>query len=507
MTYVIGIDCGTTNIKAVLFDETGAEILVTSRENRPIYSGTSSAEMNMNLIWDKTAHCIKDLVESGPAKKEEIMAVGITGQGEGLWLIDRNGEPVQNAILWCDGRATEEVSYFKRSDIGQIIHTITGTPPLEGTQLMLLKWMQNNRAETLDRAAACFFCKDWIRFRLSGQIACDWTDSGTSLLHLDQGTIAVNILQAMGLKKYLPILPVPISSDTLCACVCEQAAAQTGLCIGTPVITGGLDVSVSALGIGAIKEHDCCVILGTTCATEVVYRKKGCEFGEAGSRYEKHPLTDLYISLQPTMNGTPNLDWAMKEIIGTEDFSVARQLAASEPAGSRGVIYLPYISTSGERAPFHHPYASAGFFGINVQTSRATLIRAVYEGISFSIRDCLGNIDGRGTIYLAGGGAKDTVWAQMISDIMGMPVKIPDTKELGAKGIALMALVRTGVFGSYKAAVTASCKFKAEYTPDPQKKERYDRVFGLFREIRIAHMPLWNRRRELLEYLRQTDCP
>ena len=132
MNYIIGIDAGTTNVKAVLFDTMGHELSVKNLKNEPIYIGDVEVEQNMNLLWDKVAVCIKSLMEDGPAKKEEILGIGVTAQGEGIWLIDETGEPVQNAILWCDGRATKEVDYVtqQNKELGKMIHRITGTPPL-----------------------------------------------------------------------------------------------------------------------------------------------------------------------------------------------------------------------------------------------------------------------------------------------------------------------------------------------------------------------------------------
>jgi xylulokinase len=170
MKYIIGIDAGTSNVKAVLFDTEGTEILVEAIENEPIYIGATDIEQNMTVLWDKVALCIKMLMENGPAKAEDILAIGVTGQGEGIWLIDDNGVPVQDAILWCDGRAVDEVEKVTVDDpeLGRMIHKVTGTPALTGTQLMLLRWMKQNRKDVLDKASTMFFCKDWVRYKLTG---------------------------------------------------------------------------------------------------------------------------------------------------------------------------------------------------------------------------------------------------------------------------------------------------------------------------------------------------
>ena len=251
------------------------------------------------------------------------------------------------------------------------------------------------------------------------------------------------------------------------------------------------------MGLGAIHEKDACVILGTTCASEIVMSKEACDFGSENSRYEKHPLGDLYVELQPTLNGTPNIDWMMEHIAKTRDFNEIDQIVDKVPVGCGGVVYHPYISVAGERAPFYHPYARASFFGISQVTTRDHLVRAVYEGISLSIRDCLSNVDKSGTLYLAGGGAKSRVWAQMIADVVGMRVMIPCGKELGAKGVALMAGVALGLYKDYDEAVQRACTFQQVYEPKPLNVRKYDLLYELYKRVRIHNQEIWNYRHQM----------
>lgn len=162
MKYILGIDVGTSNVKAVLFDEYGNEVCVSSRESQPVNGTANQMEQDMNLIWEKVKHCIKAVIEEGTGGGDVVIAVGVTGQGEGCWLVDSEGNPVQNAILWCDGRAVDEVKAITddHPEIGRLYHTTTGTPPLLGNQMILLKWMKNNRREMLDHAEHLIFCKD-----------------------------------------------------------------------------------------------------------------------------------------------------------------------------------------------------------------------------------------------------------------------------------------------------------------------------------------------------------
>lgn len=499
MDYILGIDVGTSNVKAVLFDKNGSEIQVASRESHMINDGGNQEEQDMLFVWEKVKSCVKELMDSKAAEAQDIKGIGVTGQGEGCWLLDKDGEPVQNAILWCDGRAVAEVKEIteENPELGKYYHCTTGTPPLLGNQMMLLKWMKMNRKEILDKASKLVFCKDWIRYKMTGVIGTEITDSFTSLVDAQSGKIADELMKKLDIYEYREYIPDPVSSDTVVATITDAFAEETGLAKGTPVIAGALDTSATAIGLGAIHEKDACVILGTTCASEIVLRKEDCKFGAENSRYEKHPISELYVELQPTLNGTPNIDWMLQNIAMTKDFQEIDRIVESVPVGCGGVVYHPYISVAGERAPFYHPYARASFFGISQVTTRAHLIRAVYEGISLSIRDCLQNVDKNATLYLAGGGAKSPVWAQMIADVMGMKVMIPQGKELGAKGVALITGVRLGLYESYEEAVEKACVFKHTYEPNEKCTKKYDLLYELFRQVRVHNQQIWDYRHQM----------
>lgn len=499
MDYILGIDAGTSNVKAVLFDENGTEVQVASREAETINDGGNWEEQDMMLVWEKVKDCVKELTSAGVVEKEAIKGIGVTGQGEGCWLIDREGNPVQNAILWCDGRAVAEVKKITEEDpeVGELYHRMTGTPPLLGNQMILLRWMKTNRKEILDKASAILFCKDWIRYKMTGLIGTEITDSFTSLMDAQTGQIADELMKRMDIYEYRSYIPQPVSSDTVIGSITDSFADESGLAKGTPVVAGALDTSATAIGLGAIHEKDACVILGTTCASEIVMRKEDCRFGEGNTRYEKHPIRELYVELQPTLNGTPNIDWMLENIALTKDFDEIDRIVESVPVGCGGVVYHPYISVAGERAPFYHPYARASFFGISQVTTREQLIRAVYEGISLSIRDCLQNIDENARIYLAGGGAKSPVWAQMIADVMGKKVMIPRGKELGAKGVAIIAGVRLGIYASYDEAIQKACTFKQTYEPNLKRTKKYDLLYELFRQVRLHNQEIWDYRHQM----------
>lgn len=500
MNYILGIDVGTSNVKAVLFDTCGTEIFTASRESKVISSGVT-AEQDMLALWELVRDCIGRVAKRPEAKL--LRAIGVTGQGEGCWLLDANAMPIQNAILWCDGRAAAEVNAIKESETGAMYHRTTGSPPLTGSSMMLLKWMQNHRKDVLDRARYAVNCKDWIRSCLTGTVAGELTDSFMSFIDHRTNLPALALMDALGLSDYQPIVPAPLPSDTVAGTLKDDLATQWGLPLGLPVVAGAVDTAATALGLGAVHQQDTCVILGTTCACETILSLEDCRFGAPDTRYEKHPLPGLYVALQPTMNGTPNIDWMLDHLASTRDFNEIDRIVDAIPVGSGGVIYHPYISAAGERAPFYHPYASAGFFGLNQNVTNAHLIRAVYEGISLSIRDCLSVSGSSKMLYLAGGGANSPVWAQMIADVTGMTVTVSGGKEFGAKGAALLAATAVGIYADYGEAVSQACKAAKVYTPDPIRVKQYDLIYSLYRQIRLQHMGLWDHRHSVMAAVSQ----
>ncbi|NLM04870.1 MAG: carbohydrate kinase, partial [Clostridiales bacterium] len=219
------------------------------------------------------------------------------------------------------------------------------------------------------------------------------------------------------------------------------------------------------------------------------------------------PIDDLYVNLQPTMSGTPNIDWVVDNISDTRVYKEIDEKIKDLDAAPSGVIYHPYLSTAGERSPFYNANARSSFFGMNTHTTRYDLVKAVYEGIAFSIKDCLDatGAGDEGVIYLAGGGAESKVWAQIISDCTGRKVAITNSNEIAAKGVAIMLGVTLGVYESYEDAVAKTCRATATYEPDAKKKEEYNKLFEIYKELRLVYDPLWNKRRAVLKEIGRGD--
>lgn len=502
MKYLIGLDVGTSNVKAVLFDLDGNEILVRSQPTDVIVFNGNWQEQDMIQVYEQCARCIKGIMDSGVAKPEEVLAVGLSGQGEGVWMIDKDGNPVKRASLWCDGRAAEILDYLTKDnpDLFQYIFSINGFKPTVSSTLLQLAWYKKHTPEIFQPGNTVLNCKDWVRFRLTGNRNMDVTDASASTLHIKEGRYNTECFEALGIADLLEYMPPLIKSYEKAGEITEQASKETGLAVGTTVVGGALDVTITMVGVNAVNVGDIYSILGTTCCTGVVCDLNTLVPGaDQGANHVRHPKDGLCINILPTMAGTPNLDWMIENISKTSDFAEIERHIKDIPAGSGGIIYHPYITPSGERNPFYNPDARAGFFGLSTHSSRWHMVKAVYEGVAYSIKDCLYGVKEQGNIYLAGGGSKSAMWAQIIADVTGRSTVLSEGTEFGAKGAAILAGVCMGVYTDINDAASKLCKVKAKFDPNPQNVAIYDELYQIYRDLRIAHMDLWHRREAIVK--------
>lgn len=500
MVNFIGIDVGTSNVKAVLFGEDGREKKVAYRKNEPLYLGASKVEQDMAVLWEKVLACLTEVVQG--EQTAEIVGIGLTGQGEGCWLVDKAGEPVSNSILWSDGRAKELVDdIIKDEAMYERIYQQTGTQPLTGTALTLLLWSKINRRETLEQADKLMFAKDWIRFKLTGKIELEASDAGTSLLNIETLAFEDEFFENLGLGDYKHLISSINKSYEIAGEITTEIAEKTGLQKGTVVSYGALDVIATTMGVGAIHNGDICTILGTTCATNIVTNQ--IEPGKENTRIEKHILDDLYIDLKPTMSGTTNIDWMFKHLAEGLSYQEVDEQLIEMTAVPSGVIYHPYLSTAGERSPFYDGNARSSFFGLSMETTKMDMIKAVYEGIAFSIKDCLNfsQVTEDSVIYLAGGGAASKAWKQIIADVTNLTVVVLEGTEFAAKGSVMGMAVELGVYQTIEDAAREMCHANEMYQPIPKNVSSYEAFYDLYLSMRLSFTSLWAERSKILKSL------
>ncbi|MDR3495046.1 MAG: carbohydrate kinase [Ancalomicrobiaceae bacterium] len=481
----LGLDVGTSVIKAALFDDRGRQRGEASERLRLKSAPLGWSEIDGEDVWTAATRVIRALIAKGPVSAAAIRGVGITGVMVGAWLIDAAGMLQRAPILWNDARAQALVDDLRegRPDLFSRVFAHSGSVMQLGCILPVLAWLKRSEPEALGRARHVLCAKDFVRYRLTGEIATDESEAAMAPGSAVTRDFHPEQLRLLGIEDLARLLPPVRRSEDLAGRVTAAAAEATGLAVGTPVAIGTGDASACVVGAGALTPGDAVTVLGTTCINGVVFdhavyepRDLGLLFIVPGRRWMKTMVN---------VAGTTVIDWTLAALCpdisaGDHPYETLGEIAASAAPGAGGAVFVPYLSASGVIAPRIEPRARAGFVGLAPQHGRPQLVRAVYEGVAYTIRDCYEAIGGTaGRIRLTGGGGRSPFWSQMIADVTGYCVEIPEGTQFGAKGVALCAAVAAGDFGSLTEAAEATYALARAYDPAPNAA--YDEGFARFK--------------------------
>lgn len=511
--YFIGIDAGTSLVKSVLFDISGNEIYVSKQKTEVLSPKQDWSEQDMNSVYIATIKTLNDVMISSGVSQVDIIAVGLTAQGDGCWMIDKDGNPVRNAILWSDGRAGGIINQWQKDGICEKAYNICGSALFPGAQGAILRWLKDNEPENVKKIAYAFYCKDWLRYKLTGVIATDESDASLPFYDIVKKIYSDETLSYYGIEDMKKVLPEVIPSYEAVSYIKDDVAELTGLKKGTPFVTGPFDVVSTAIGVDAIHNGIGCSIIGTTCFNEVSMDTPDKTPLNVGMTIV-HGVPGKWIRALGAMNGTPNLDWFIDQIaeaqkdaakiLGINLYKYFEDKVKNIPIGSNGVIYHPYISPGGERAPFVKPTAKAQFMGICLDNTKYDMLRAVYEGVAMEMLDCYKNMPGEiSEIHLSGGGASSDFWCQMFSDATGKDIKIPEGSEFGAKGAIINASVATKLYSNFDEAIKNMVKFERHYKPDMIKHQKYEKLYNLYKEVYTNIWNVWDELSNTMKNLKQ----
>lgn len=465
---VVCVDAGTTLIKAVGYVD-GVETVVvrgTTAVSRP---RPGWAEQDMGEVWASVASCVREAVGR---LAEPVEFLAITAQGDGCWLVDRSGAPTGPAILWNDSRAASIVADWSRAGVLDEAFRRNGSMTFAGLPNALLTWLRAHEPERLKRSSSALTCGGWIFAQLTGVIGVDSSDGSAPFMDLATGRLSLFNLYGMPWASGL----VP---DLLEDRVAPLRAEGLGLPAGTPVVMAPYDIAATAIGVGAVKPGQACTILGTTLCTEVVTAHP-LSGGPAAGLTVALGLPGLYLRAFPTLAGGEIIQWA-GAMLGLDGPLQLGALAMGAEKGAGGLTFLPYLSPAGERAPFLDPLARGSFHGLTVDHGRAELARAVLEGLSLVVRDCLAASGAHpSSLAVCGGGAANDVWVRMIADVTGVPVSRSADAEAGARGAYVVGALATG-------SEPVAGRVGAVFEPSGG----YDGLYERFLKVRSAVSATW----------------
>lgn len=480
---LLGLDVGTSVTKAALFDAAGAELAAASVRTSVVEARPGWSELDPERTWAATAEVCRLVLDRARLDGADVAGVAVTGAMVGAWLIDGAGTPVRPAILWNDGRARTLVDALarERPGLSAEVFASSGSVMQLGCTLPVLAWLARHEPASLARARAVLTAKDFIRFRLTGEVGTDETEAAVAPGSARRRGFAPALLSRFGLDQAAELLPPVGRPETLAGTVTALAAAATGLRVGTPVAYGAGDTPASVLGAGIGAPGPASTVLGTTCLSGVVLGEPVFEPADLGLLFTLPG--GLWMRTMVNVAGTSNLDWCLTALCpdlagGPDPYGRLARIAQAEQPGAGGVTYIPYLSSGGIIAPRIEAGARGGFAGLEPRHGRGHLVRALYEGVALSIRDCFEAI-GRPvtTIRLAGGGAQSAFWSQMIADAVGTPVEVPAGSQFGAKGAALLAGVAIGWYGSVEDACRRTRGAERRHDPDPRTRAAYDDAY------------------------------
>lgn len=437
---LIGLDAGTSVVKATAFTDEGDVVAVASRPMRTMVPAPGRMEQDLEEVVAAVGAVVREvnqIMAAGGWPAPDLL--GITAQGDGLWLLDERGRSLRPAILWSDARAAPIVAEWVASGLAERAFRRSGNMVFPGAAAPLLVALERDEPASLSRAATAAYCKDAILQRLTGARATDASDASVPFLDVRARRYDTALLDLYGVAArrdlLAPVDPTPGPLRPLT----PEGAALTGLPAGTPVAGGLLDLCATMVGAGVRRPGDGLVILGTTLGCGVLIDRVATGGAAAGMTLCL-PEPDRWARVMPAMVGTPSLEWALA-LVGVGRDELEALLAESAP-GAGGTVVLPFFSTAGERAPFVDPAARGQVLGLSLETTRATLVRAVCEGIAYSARHCLeaAGLAADADVFVSGGGVRSPAWRQILADVLGRPLKVARHSEVGARGAALVAL-------------------------------------------------------------------
>jgi xylulokinase len=481
---LLGIDIGTSSVKSMVMEAEGKVLGFSQIEYQIDIPVPGYAEQNPHEWWDLVCQTCKLALAQARMVGADIAGIGLAGQMHGLVVLDDFGQILRPAIIWCDQRTVKEKELVERLISKDQLGAMIQNPIATGFQLLSLMWMKENESDLFHRIKYVLTPKDYIRYRLTGIISGETTDaSGTSAFDPSNRTWSLPLLTKLGIDPAL--FPVTHEPWEISGTVTLRAAADSHLHPGTPVVYGGADQPMQAIGNGIIDPGTASCTLGTggqlfTPLERPIYDP------DLRTHMYTHAAPNRWYLLGATLNAGLSLKWLANNILRTQDYSQLDDKAKQIAAGSEGLIFLPYLT--GERTPHMDPLSKGMFYGLSLNHTDSHMVRAVLEGVAYSLRDCLEIFNSlqvkTNRIIVSGGGARSKLWKQIMADILDRDVYTSEMEEQACVGAIITAAVGIGWYASMEQACAAIVRIQEmPVRPDVNHRHIYKGQYAIYRKL------------------------
>ena len=493
MNYLLGIDLGTSGTKTVLFDTQGTPVASCTREYPMSQPHNGWAEQDPEDWWQAVIATVREVLSQSGASSGQIVGIGLSGQMHGLVMLDGQGDVLRPAILWCDGRTGRECEEIERRVGKQDLIRITANPALTGFTASKILWVRRHEPACYAVCRHILLPKDYIRYRLTGVFAGEYSDaSGTNLLDVSGRQWSVEILRCLEIDPDL--LPPLYESTQVTGQITPRAAGLTGLMVGTPVMGGAGDNAAAAVGTGVVAQGKAFTTIGTS---GVIFAHTAQPHIDPAGRVHTFcaAVPQAWTTMSCTLAAGLSLQWMRNQFfqsyrevgdeVGTDPYVLMDRAAARIPIGADRLLFLPYLM--GERSPLLDSDARGVFFGLSAIHTRAHMLRAVLEGVVYAQRQCLDILRGMGIsmdgMLLCGGGANSPLWRQMLADVFRCPVRTVATREGPVLGAAILAGVGTGLWKDVESACGQLITLNDPEFPVESHSQAYEPFYHLYCQL------------------------
>ncbi|MGN0370494.1 MAG: xylulokinase [Butyrivibrio sp.] len=484
----IGVDLGTSAVKLLLMDSEGQIINIVSREYPLYFPHPGWSEQHPEDWFSNTMEGIKELIAD--VDKSQVAGISFGGQMHGLVILDENDEVIRPAILWNDGRTTEECDYLNNAIGKDTLSKYTANISFTGFTAPKILWVKNKEPENFARIKKIMLPKDYIAYKLSGVFCTDVSDaSGMLIFDVKNRCWSKEMCDICGVRE--DQLATVYESYEKVGTVLPEIAESLGIPKTCIVAAGAGDNAAAAVGTGTVGDGKCNISLGTSGTIFISSDKFGVDKNNALHSFDH---ADGHYHLMGCMLSAASCNkWWMDEIVGTEDY--AAEQAKINKLGENHVYFLPYLM--GERSPHNNPNARGTFIGMTMDTTRADMTQAVLEGVAFALRDSFEVAKSLGInierTKICGGGAKSPLWRKMIANILNIKVDIIESEQGPGMGGAMLAAVANGEYSSVEEIADKFVKVVATEEPDPELAAKYEARYQQFKEIYPACKELFDK--------------